>query len=115
MHRAQPRVEITPASVSIERHRQPALRRSWIRILDADYARVARSWSLDRVGLHHVIVLLPHPALAADVWAGKKLLETSSQVARAVELNVLRHFTGHWRLPARQRTFVNRRVVGKRL
>ena len=62
MHRAQLRIEITPAPVAIERHRQSALR-----ALDTNHSRIARTRALDRVGLHHVIVLLPHPALAANV------------------------------------------------
>ncbi len=76
VHRAQPRIEITPAAVAIERHRQSALR-----ALDANHARVASSWRFDRVGLHHVIVLLPHPALAADIWTGKKLLQALRKIA----------------------------------
>ena len=38
MHRAQPRIEIAPAPVAIERHRQPALR-----AFDANHARIAGS------------------------------------------------------------------------
>ncbi len=75
MHRTQPRIEITPAPVAIERHRQPALRFAGIRILDANHARIARARRFHRVGLHHVIVLLPDPALAANIRAGEKLLQ----------------------------------------
>ena len=115
MHRAQPRIEIAPASIAIERHRKAALRRVSIRILDANHARIARARRFDSVGLHHVIVLLPNPALAADVGAGEKLLETFGEVVVAAEPNVLWHFARYWRFPARQRTFVHRRVVGERL
>src|ERR1700723_2690173 len=63
-HSAKPPIEITPASVAIERHRQTALR-----TLDPNHAPVACSRRFNRVGLHHVIVLLPHPTLAANVGA----------------------------------------------
>src|SRR6202046_3132078 len=64
VHSTQPRIEITPASVAIERHRQAALR-----TLDTNHAPVACSRRFNRVGLNHVIVLLPHPTLAANVGA----------------------------------------------
>ena len=62
-----------------------------------------------------MIVLLPNPAFAANVWAGEKLLQAPREVIVAAELNVLRHFARHWRFPARQRTFVHGRVVSEGL
>src|ERR1700677_1471195 len=109
MHRPQPRVEIAPASIAVERHRQAA-----IRSLDTNHARIARARSFYGVGLHHVIVLLPYPALAADIRAGQKAFETVRQITGTIELNILRHFARHWRLPTRQWTLVHRSIVGER-
>src|SRR5580693_856258 len=72
VHRTQPRIEITPAAVAIERHRKSTLRLARVWILNTNYTCIARTRCLDRVGLHHVIVLLPDPALAADVCASQK-------------------------------------------
>ena len=69
----------------------------------------------DGVDLHHVIVLLPHPSLAADVRAGEKLPQTLRKVVAAVEPNVFRHLARHRRFPSLQRTFVDRGIVCKRL
>ena len=37
------------------------------------HSRIARARCLDSVRLHHVVILLPHPPLPADVRAGQKL------------------------------------------
>src|SRR4029077_6156772 len=81
VHRTQLRVEITPATVAIERHGEATLRCGGIRILDADQSSVARARPFARVGLHHRIVLLPHPALAANVWAGQQTFEIAREIA----------------------------------
>src|ERR1019366_6958015 len=58
VHRPQTRIEITPPTIPVERHSK-----STFRALDANHARIPRAGRVDRIGLHHVIVLLPHPAL----------------------------------------------------
>ena len=110
MHRPQPRIEIAPAPIAIERHRQSALR-----AFNPNHARIARARRFHRVGLHHVIVLLPHPALAADVGACQKLFEIVRKVADSTQLSLFGHLARHGRLPARQRTPVHRRIVGQPL
>src|ERR1700688_2095810 len=70
MHGTEPRIEVTPATVAIERHGQPAPR-----TLNTNHARIARTGRLHCVGLHHVIVLLPYPALAADVRTSQELTQ----------------------------------------
>src|ERR1700722_6628755 len=110
VHRSKARIEITPAAVAIERHGKPPLR-----ALNSNYAGITCSGRVDRVRLHHVIVLLPYPALAADVGAGEKLLEMPREVGGGVEFDVLRPLARDGRLPARQRTFVDRSIVGQRL
>ena len=110
VHRAQPRIEIAPASVAVERHGQPALR-----ALDADHAGIARARAFHRVGLHHVIVLLPDPALAADVGTGEQSLQIGGEVAASASLMCSGISRGDRRLPALQRTLVDRRIVGERL
>ena len=69
VHRPDSGIEIAPASVAIESHGQTA-----IRPFDANHAGISGTRGLDCVGLHHVIVLLPDPAFAGDVWAGKQTL-----------------------------------------
>ncbi len=78
VHGAQLRIEIAPPPVAIECHRQPALR-----TFNTNHARIARTWAFDRIGLHHVIVLLPHPPLAADIWTGEQALQSSVCVGTA--------------------------------
>ena len=109
MHRAKARIEIAPASIAIERHGESA-----IGTLDANDAGIARSWCFDRIRLHHVVILLPHPAFRADVWARQQTLELDREISSFGEADVFRHFTIDRRLPASQRTFVHRCVIGKR-
>ena len=87
VHRAQPGVEITPAAVARERHRQPTFLFSAIRAraLDAHHAGLA-AWALDGVGLDHGVVLLKDVALVADVGAGQQLLQVRGVVARLLQL-----------------------------
>src|ERR1700687_465861 len=66
MHGAQPRIEIAPAPVAVQRHGEAALGS-----LDANYPGIACARAFHGVGLHHVVVLLPDPALAADVGTGQ--------------------------------------------
>ena len=81
VHGTKTWVEVTPASVAIERHSESASA-----ALDADNASVGRARASDRVGQHHVIVLLPHPALAADVRTREQRLEILSEVAVCASL-----------------------------
>src|SRR5208283_2985249 len=110
MHRAQPWIEITPAPVAVKRHGKAALR-----ALNADHARIARTRSLHCVGLYHVIVLLPDPPLAADIWTRKKLLEILCGVTAYIKPNVTRHLARNGRFPTGEWTFVNWSIVGERL
>src|SRR5262249_5080295 len=108
MFRAEFRIEIAPASVAIEGHGEAA-----VCALDADHARISRTRSLDRVGLHHVIVLLPDPALTADVRADEKLLQIGAEIAGSGKLDVFGNFTREGWLPSRQRALVDRSFVGQ--
>src|SRR5436305_3041686 len=85
VHRADTRIEIAPATVAIESHGQAA-----VRALDADHAGIAGTGSLDCVGLHHVIVLLPDPAFAGDVGAREQRLQLSGKVTTGGKGNMLR-------------------------
>src|ERR1700751_4278901 len=91
---SQLRIQVTPATVPIQRHGQPA-----IDALDANYSRIARTRSLDGIGLHHVVVLLPHPPLAADIRRGKKLLQRTGQISFWSKLNSIWHLARYRRLP----------------
>src|ERR1700686_5877866 len=62
VHSAETRIEIAPAAVAVERHGQSASG-----ALDADDATIARPGRVDRVGLHHMVILLPDPTLRANV------------------------------------------------
>src|SRR5713101_7230244 len=66
VHGAELRIEIAPAAIAIERHGQSPLR-----TFHPDHATIARARTFNRVGLHHGIVLLVDPALAADVRTGE--------------------------------------------
>ena len=79
-------IEIAPAAVAIERHGESALR-----TLDADHARIARARAFHGVGLHHGIVLLPDPALAADVRRWRAGFSDHAVRSVLAELDVLRH------------------------
>ena len=109
VHRAQPRIQIAPPPVAIQCHRQPALR-----TFNPDHAPIARPRPFDRVGLHHVVILLPHPALAADVRASQQLLESSCELAGGAEFDMLGHLARHRGFPSRQRTLVYGGLVGQR-
>src|ERR1039457_5198231 len=109
VHRAQPRIQMAPAPIPIQRHRKPALR-----ALNANHARVARSRRFNRVGLHHVVVLLPHPTFAANIRACQQLLQIRSEVDGPADFDLFRHLARHWRFPSRQRAFVYRGVVSQR-
>src|SRR5581483_9632338 len=110
VHGPEPRVEVAPAAVAVERHGQAALR-----ALDANDTRVASTRPDYGVGLHHRVVLLPYPTLSADVFAGEKRFQIVAKIARLAQLNVRRHFARHRRLPAFQRTFIDGGVVGERV
>src|ERR1700722_777484 len=84
-------------------------------MLDANHPGVTRARSLDRIGLHHVIVLLPHPALAANVRTGEKLFQSLGEVSNSAELNMLRHLARNRRLPPLQRTLIHRSIIGESL
>src|SRR5438270_2463735 len=102
MHCAQSRIEITPAAVSIQCHGKTT-----IGPLDAYYAGISRARRFDGVGLHHVVILLPYPTLAANIGTGKELLEACSEIAVSTELYVLRFLPRHWWFPTSQRPFVH--------
>src|ERR1700678_4253394 len=95
MHRTETRIEITPARVAVQRHRQAELR-----TFNANDTSIARAGRLDSIGLHHVIVLLPNPALTANVRAGQQLLQMLSEFGRGTWLDMLRHLARHGRFPA---------------
>ena len=76
VHGSELRIEIAPAAIAIERHGQAALA-----ALYADYARIARAWAFDGIGLHHVVVLLPNPAFAANIRAGQQALQIAGEIA----------------------------------
>src|SRR5271169_3569892 len=75
VHGSQTRIEITPTAIAVERHGEPTLG-----ALDADDARIAPSRRFNRVGLHHVVILLPDPPLRANVRARKQTLEPERKV-----------------------------------
>ena len=75
MHGAELGIEIAPAAVAVERHRQAALR-----AFHANHAAFAAR-ALDRVGLHHGVVLLEDPALGADIRAGQQTLQLIGEFA----------------------------------
>ena len=110
VHRTQARIEIAPASVAIERHGEAALRS-----FDTDHPGIARAGTFHGIGLHHVIVLLPHPAFAADIWTGEQTLQIGRQVGGSAEMNIFRHLARDGRLPAFQWAVVYGSIVGKRL
>src|SRR4029434_11161241 len=58
VHCAQTRIEIAPPGISVERHRPPTLA-----AFDANDATICGTRASDAIGLYHVIVLLPDPAL----------------------------------------------------
>ncbi len=109
VHRSQARVEITPSPIPVERHRQPAFRS-----LDANHARIPGAGRVNRIGLHHVIVLLPHPALRADVGTGEQSFELRREIAAFREVNVRRHLALDRWFPASERTLIDRRIIGQR-
>src|ERR1700733_1126555 len=74
VHGSELRIEITPAAVAIESHSQATLA-----AFNADYAGIAGAGAFDGIGLHHMIVLLPNPALAADIGAGQQALEITRE------------------------------------
>src|SRR5438270_8021596 len=96
VHRADTRIEVAPASIAIKSHGQTA-----VRAFDADHAGIAGTGSLDRVGLHHVIILLPDPPFAGDVRVGEQRLQLPGEVAALRKSNMLRLLARDWRLPAR--------------
>src|ERR1019366_1849388 len=79
VHGAETGIEIAPAAIAIERHGEPAFR-----ALDADDASIARSGSVDRIGQHHVVILLPYPTLRANVGTREQALQIWSEVASPV-------------------------------
>src|SRR5919198_847146 len=101
----QPRIEVAPASIAIQRHRQAALR-----ALDADYAGVSSAGAFYGVGLDHGVVLLPDPALATDIFRSQQALQILRQIGRSTQADVLRHVPGNGRLPAFHRPSVERSV-----
>src|SRR5947207_5394791 len=101
-------VEVTPAAVAIERHRERS-----VRTFDANDPAITGTGALNGVGLDHGIVLLINPSLAADIFATEQTLEIIREVGFRAELHVLRHVTRDWRFPSLQRTAVHRGVVGE--
>jgi len=77
--------------------------RALLRTFNTNYAGIARPWALDRVGLHHVIVLLPYPALATMLGLARRRLRLAARSEFSAKLDVLRHFARHRRFPALQR------------
>src|SRR5581483_2744048 len=109
VHRAKLRIEIAPAAISIEGHRESALR-----ALNANYAGIAGTGTFDRVGLHHRIVLLINPAFAADVFTGQQPPQIVGEIGFPVEFHVLWNFPRNRRLPALHGAMVNRSIVCQR-
>src|SRR5579864_2254587 len=109
MHRAQSWIEVAPAAIAIERHGKAT-----VGALNANDSGVACTGSLHGVGLHHVIVLLPDPAFAADIRAPKQVFQLARKIRGASQLNVFGFLTWNRRLPSCERTFVNGSVVGQR-
>ena len=109
VHRPKLRIEIAPPAVAIERHGEPALR-----ALDADDASIPGARTFNRVGLHHVVVLLPDPTLPADIRTGEQVLQVAREIARFGQLDRCRHLPRHRRLPSFEGTLVHGRIVGKR-
>src|ERR1051326_7144107 len=105
MHRPEPRIEIAPASIAVESRCQPSLR-----ALDANDARIARPRRLNRIGLHHVVVLLPHPTLAANIRTAEKLLESGGEIAGPAKADVSWLFARDRRLPEIGRASCRERV-----
>ena len=110
VHGSQPRIQIAPAAVAVECHRQAS---SLLRSLNPDHAGIARARAFDGVGLHHMIVLLPDPTLAANIRACQQTLQVAGKIPAAAQLDVLWHFPRHRWFPAFQRTLVHRCVVGQ--
>ncbi len=108
VHGAQLGIEVAPAAIAVERHRQAALGP-----LDANHSALAAR-ALHRVGLHHGVVLLEHPALAADVRAGEQSLQIVGEFRLPAPHNVCRNLAWHGRLPAFQRPMVKRGIIGER-
>src|SRR5262249_24426993 len=67
----------------------------------------------DGICLNHVIVLLPDPALAADVGAGQQALQVVRKITWSSQLIAVGHFTRNRRLPSFQWTLVYRCIVGE--
>ena len=110
VHRAQLGIEIAPAAVAVERHRQAALR-----ALHADHARLAAGPSTVLVCTMESYCSID-PALGADVRAGQQLLQIAGESRLAARAATsVRHLARNGRLPALQGTVVQRRLVGQRL
>src|SRR5438270_6314706 len=69
VHCAKLGVEVTPAAIAIERHRERS-----VRTFDANDPAITGTGALNGVGLDHGIVLLINPSLAEDVLAGEMTL-----------------------------------------
>ena len=90
---------------AVDGHRQP--------LVGAVHAhdRGVAARALHGIGHDHVIVLLPHPALGAEVGAGEQALEAAGEAFG------LRHVGGRergWRRDRRPRPLVPRRLVDQR-
>ena len=106
MHRAELGIEIAPATVTIKRHRQSPLRTFY-----ANHPSIAGPGALDSVCLHHRIVLVVDPTLAANVRTREQAFQIFAEFRFFAELNVFRHFAWHRRLPTLQRPLIHRSII----
>src|SRR5713101_3802428 len=108
VHGAQFGIEVAPTAVAIERHGQ-----STLRTFDPNDSAIAGPGAFDGVGLHHGIVLLVDPALAADVRTGQQALEVGGEIGAFAECHMVRLFARDGRFPTFEWAAIYGGVVGE--
>src|SRR5450631_954503 len=114
VHGAKPGVEIRPSAIPIEGHSQSALMSRCTRLLDAhDAGFVPRT--LHCVGLHHGVVLLVNPALAADVGGSEQRLQCLGMIFAGADLGsyVRGRIERDGSLPCADGPVIERRIVSE--
>ena len=77
MHCADARIERAPAAVAVGGKREGAMR-----AFEAHDGGIGRAGQDERIGAHHVIVLLEDPALGGDGGRGEQTAEIFGEVVR---------------------------------
>ena len=111
VHRAGARIERAPAAVAAGGKRQRALR-----ALEAHHGGVGGAGHGQRVGAHHVIVLLEDPALRGDGGRGQQAAEIFGEIgARRARACTRGSAAAAARRAARDGPLVDGRLIGQRV